>query len=338
MFTHLTLTNFTAFEHLEMEFSKGVNVFVGANGTGKTHILKLLYCLQMSGTVTGNLSRKFYTVFRTKTGDYKGLIRNSTDRAETKATAIWDDSLMEVSFRAGGVGRSLKNMYQGREITISDVFGVPAYLPVKEMLSFAPGFISLYDKYNLSFDEVYYDILKLAYLPPVKNLDPAFRDISLYIQGIIGGEVVVEGETFYLYQNSISMEFSLVSEGFRKLALVWQLIRNGSLCKETTLYWDEPEANLNPSMMQHVAKILLMLARQGVQIFLATHDYALLKELDYQKEQTPVTYFALDDSGKNGVQVNACSEYIQVYPNKIAEENQRLYDMEIRKSLAGNPR
>jgi hypothetical protein len=28
MFTYLTLTNFTAFEHWEMEFSQGINVFI----------------------------------------------------------------------------------------------------------------------------------------------------------------------------------------------------------------------------------------------------------------------------------------------------------------------
>ncbi len=43
-FIRLQLSNFTAFEHLDLKFSPGINIFVGANGTGKTHILKLLYC------------------------------------------------------------------------------------------------------------------------------------------------------------------------------------------------------------------------------------------------------------------------------------------------------
>ena len=41
--TRLQLENFTAFESLDMEFSPGINVFVGANGTGKTHIMKVCY-------------------------------------------------------------------------------------------------------------------------------------------------------------------------------------------------------------------------------------------------------------------------------------------------------
>ena len=41
--TRLQLENFTAFESLDMELSPGINVLVGANGTGKTHIMKVCY-------------------------------------------------------------------------------------------------------------------------------------------------------------------------------------------------------------------------------------------------------------------------------------------------------
>ena len=37
------LKNFTVFEDFQLEVSSGINVFVGENGTGKTHLLKALY-------------------------------------------------------------------------------------------------------------------------------------------------------------------------------------------------------------------------------------------------------------------------------------------------------
>ena len=40
---YLYLNNFTVFKTLNIEFSKGLNIFIGENGTGKTHLLKLLY-------------------------------------------------------------------------------------------------------------------------------------------------------------------------------------------------------------------------------------------------------------------------------------------------------
>ena len=41
--TRLSLERFTAFEKLRLDLSPGVNVFVGANGTGKTHLMKIAY-------------------------------------------------------------------------------------------------------------------------------------------------------------------------------------------------------------------------------------------------------------------------------------------------------
>ena len=38
--TRIHLENFTSFANLEQEFSPGINVIIGANGTGKTHLLK----------------------------------------------------------------------------------------------------------------------------------------------------------------------------------------------------------------------------------------------------------------------------------------------------------
>ena len=40
----LTFKDFTAFKEAQFEFASGLNVVVGENGTGKTHILKAAYC------------------------------------------------------------------------------------------------------------------------------------------------------------------------------------------------------------------------------------------------------------------------------------------------------
>ena len=41
--TRVQLERFTAFTHLDLEVSPGINVLIGANGTGKTHLLKVCY-------------------------------------------------------------------------------------------------------------------------------------------------------------------------------------------------------------------------------------------------------------------------------------------------------
>ncbi|WP_281258757.1 hypothetical protein [Avibacterium endocarditidis] len=42
------------------------------------------------------------------------------------------------------------------------------------------------------------------------------------------------------------MEIPLVAEGLRKLAMVARLVATGTLLDKGCLFWDEPEANLNP--------------------------------------------------------------------------------------------
>jgi predicted ATP-dependent endonuclease of OLD family len=37
----ISIERFTAFEHFKAELSPGLNVFIGANATGKSHLLKL---------------------------------------------------------------------------------------------------------------------------------------------------------------------------------------------------------------------------------------------------------------------------------------------------------
>lgn len=155
------------------------------------------------------------------------------------------------------------------------------YIPVKEMLSNAPGFRSLYAKREVHFEEVYKDILDRAYLPALRGpIDSGRDDLLAGLREAIGGEVAVEGEEFFLRSEQGDLEFSLLAEGVRKLALLWLLIRNGTLQPGAVLFWDEPETNLNPKLFGVVVDVLLRLQRAGVQVFLATHDYVILKELD----------------------------------------------------------
>ncbi len=41
----LSLKNFTAFDEADFNFCPGINIFIGANSTGKSHVLKIIYTL-----------------------------------------------------------------------------------------------------------------------------------------------------------------------------------------------------------------------------------------------------------------------------------------------------
>ncbi len=149
------------------------------------------------------------------------------------------------------------------------------------MLSHSKGFLALNEKFKMPFDGTQVDIIVNASLPEARSLPNYMNDILAQISSVIDGTVIQENDTFYVKKNDgRKIDFSLEAEGLRKLALLWKLIRNGLLERNTILLWDEPESNLNPELFPLVGKILLELQQNGIQIFVATHSYNFAKYLE----------------------------------------------------------
>ena len=213
-----------------------------------------------------------------------------------------------------------------------------ASIPVKEMLSNAPGFRSLYAKREIHFEETYRDVLDRAYLPALRGpTDERREGLLTGLQKAVGGRVLVENEEFFLRSEEGEIEFSLLAEGVRKLALLWLLIRNGTLPSGSVLFWDEPETNLNPKLFGVVVNTLLELQRADVQEFLATHDYVILKELDLRTTTADqVAFHALYRQEETGdVVCGSARSYRSIAPNTIADTFADLYDRETKRSLRG---
>ena len=115
------------------------------------------------------------------------------------------------------------------------------------------------------------------------------------------------------------------------------LIQNGTLLNGSVLFWDEPEANLNPQLMKTVVEIILELQRMGVQIFIATHDYVLLKEFDLQAIDTDnITFHSLYRDGEtNEIEVKDTQHYLQIHPNSNDDTFADLVDRDIERSMEG---
>ena len=211
------------------------------------------------------------------------------------------------------------------------------YIPVKEMLANAPGFRSLYANRDIHFEAVYADILDRAFLPALRQRPSVYRHLLRELQEVLGGRVNATNEEFFLSTRKGRFEFSLLAEGLRKLGLLWLLIGNGTLPSGSVLFWDEPETNLNPKLYGLVIKALLELQRNGVQIFLATHDYAILKELDLQMTNDDRVAFHsfYHNEGDDELICRTSANYLGIHPNAIAEAFTGIYDRMIERSLDG---
>lgn len=337
--TNIRLENFTSFSEINQDFSAGVNVIIGENGTGKTHLLKILYAA-CAVTVGEDKERGFAFKLRNVFNPYEGrmgrLARRQLTSVKTRVV-ITREGGTKLSAEFSNHTKDPKDVKTSGETAWKQHELASAYVPVKEMLAHAPGFLATAAKREIAFEEVYADIIKRAFLP--KLMGPADKDrqrLLNALQKAIDGKVVAKGEHFFLKNRQGDLEFTLLAEGMRKLALIWLLIQNGTLLSGAVLFWDEPEANLNPALMGEVVEVILELQRMGVQIFLTTHNYVLLKEFDLRKkEDDKIRYLSLFRNASEAITVKASDSYLDVDPNAIAATFSSLYDREIERSLGG---
>lgn len=164
--THLSIANFTAFQKLDLEFSPGINVFIGANATGKTHLLKLMYaaCAITQESVR-RFDEKLLRVFLPYKWVLNQFLHKGADVARIELSA--GNRRLDADIDPHGVPNGfMMRSWSEDEWSTTRINCV--YIPTKEMLANAPGFRSAYGVRELHFEEVYADIVDRAFLNPLR--------------------------------------------------------------------------------------------------------------------------------------------------------------------------
>lgn len=317
MLNKMTIKNLTTFAEVELIFSPGLNVIIGENGSGKSHLLKSAYALISASAEEG---RKPNATAPTKTALQKvyadklinvlrpetlgRLARRKQGRERCELALSFDNQDLDLALNFATTSKS--------EVVIGDLNKdwqpkAPVFLPTRELLTLYPGFVSIYDNHYLEFDETYRDACLLLGAPALKGpREKKAASLLKPLEDAMGGKVVLDTNgRFYLQMpGQGKVEMPLVAEGLRKLAMLARLIGTGSLLDKGYLFWDEPESNLNPRLTKLVAQMILHLCANGIQVFIATHSLFLLRELEVLSEQKafkaiPQRFFSLI-AGENG--------------------------------------
>jgi len=355
------LKQFTAFEDAIFEFCPGINVLIGLNSTGKTLTIKMLYAilricqathqrkLITDGDSIDIIVSKLQGIFQPR--HLSNLIHwNSSDKKKRQ-----DNLEVFLEFSDTTFGLKIESRLDEKDqkrVRISPTFQIsPAtlipssiYLPPQELLSINQGFISLYQNRELPYDETYYDLSLALNAVPLRNEKLIeIQEILTFIETIITGEsdhigegiITQDNNQFYFDLPEGRFETHLVAEGYRKIATLLYLLKNGMLTKDSILFWDEPEANLNPQLTVQLVRVLNMLASTGMQIFITTHDYLLSHELSLLKEyqtdaKMDMKFFALEKSDRRaGVKIKSGNTLPEIQHNPILEEFAAHYDREV---------
>ena len=384
---NIKISNFTVFKNAEINFSKGLNVFIGKNGTGKTHLLKLINCLDKK-LYNSNEKLELKKIANLK--DISKEQINNIKKSDEKFFKDIDENsypfdvdINKVFSRFGDLDKikktflefrsSLKNKDKDKfRKILEETFNKPkecniifnkninlelrhkgfnitdgwiptfdfllsykksfsfknknfTFIPCKDILTSSNGFTALYDKRDIHFEAVYYNIIKKTEIPKLRDLDADLLEISKKIEDAIGGKTIYKNNNFFIdYKNIGEISFDMVAEGHKKLALIYILIVNGEIDKNTILLLDEPESNLNPSLTDLLVNILLSLSKLGVQIFIATHNSFILDDIELQRtDKDSIMYhsFYFDENDfSNGVKIESEENLSDLENNPINDK------------------
>ena len=329
MLTKLELKNFTAFSAAEFQFCKGLNIIVGENGTGKTHILKAAYAaISMSAKSdsdkrAANPTKSFMQaamadrLLETFKPDSLGRLsrhdREGRQRAELAVSFSDHKHDFAIAFNTASKAEVIVEKTPSAWLKV-----LPVYLPTRELLTIYPNFISTYETSHIPFEGVWRDTCVLLGAGLARGLrEKEIKPLLEPLEEIMGGKVVLEKSGgFYLSLHGVDIEMHLVAEGLRKIAMIARLIATGALTNKGFLFWDEPEANLNPKLVKKIAQTILHLCSAGIQVILATHSLFLLREFELllmreEYKDTDSHYIGLH-SNSDGVSVEQGSTFYDI--------------------------
>ena len=341
MLKSLKLANFTVFEEADLRFSQGLNVFVGENGTGKTHLLKLPYAAMAVMAEEGRrrggpptktvlqrrIAEKLVNVMRPESLGRLARRWRGRQRCEVAMQLAAPKQRLAFDFATQNksevvVGRAPKQWMDH----------APVFLPTGELLSIYPGFTALYNGHHVEFEETWRDTCQFLGAPTLRGpRETHMGSLLETLEKLMEGRLVLDRNgRFYLRslgRGGGRIEMPLVAEGVRKLGMLARLIATGMLVDRGCLFWDEPETNLNPKLIRGVAETILRVCAQGVQVFVATHSLFLLREFElllkgaFSDERC--RYFALAPgrNGVQGVQVEQSDEIDDVDPLALLDED-----------------
>ncbi|WP_036280610.1 ATP/GTP-binding protein [Methylocystis sp. ATCC 49242] len=201
MIAGVEIENFTAFGSLQLSLSPRVNVVIGSNGTGKTHLLKAIYGLALAGLppsaersgreAAADISRKFLRLF-TPEENRIGALRASGAKAPTRLSlASSDDARVAISFSSRSKVAQIKVDAGGRGHEL-----VPVFIPTKEVLSLVRGMRHPdHDRATVEmiFDDGYIDLAKLLVHPGFEDEasglaeDPRLSSVIRELVSLVGG-------------------------------------------------------------------------------------------------------------------------------------------------------
>ncbi|MEN9372604.1 MAG: hypothetical protein RIR79_156 [Pseudomonadota bacterium] len=337
MIEKLTFKNFGPLKDIQWNNLGKINLVIGGNGSGKTFLLKAIYCSlrtleeykrgQEPRSAAEILVDKLYWTFQAgKIGD---LVSKGAE-SSLSSSLLMNGNNFSYSFGRDTTRQilSIENKIPPPRETNS------VFFPAKEIASLHAIIMKSRGQDKVfGFDDTYFDLTK-ALIPlsffesfyentEIKKLllqevsklkinlskseitkafelaettlaeefrknkerkEVALKHLNeqrINIRKIINGSIEYDEDAnswFFIKGNS-KFPMGVVAEGIKKIGTFDTLLANGYIDSDSIILIDEPEANLHPTAISQLLDIVASLAESGMQFFMASHSYFVVKKL-----------------------------------------------------------
>ena len=131
------------------------------------------------------------------------------------------------------------------------------------------------------FDDTYLDLARALRQSTQKGRNyPEFAVSRQNLEHILGGRIEYDEASGRWQFRKGSQRFSIgvTAEGIKKIAILDTLLGNRYLDLDAIVFFDEPESALHPSAISALLDIVATLASRGIQFFMASHSYFVIKK------------------------------------------------------------
>ncbi|WP_017299068.1 ATP-binding protein [Nodosilinea nodulosa] len=337
MINSIELKNFGPIHKLNCQNLGNINLIIGGNGAGKTILLKALYSAMKTleeykrGNEPRNareiLADKLYWTFETeKIGDL--VTKGADDSLSFKLEFNSADFCYDFGKDTTKVIQTLENHIPPRDSN-------SIFFPTKEVLSLYNVILGSreLDK-TFGFDDTYLDLARALRQPPQQgNNYREFAASRKSLHEILDGKVEYDEKISRWQFKKGNQKFSIgvTAEGIKKISILDTLLGNRYIDPKSIIFIDEPESALHPVAISKFLDIISLLAQCGIQFFMASHSYFVVKKLFLiSQKEDPLSVVIL--SSKDGSwNVDNLKEGMP--DNPIIDESIRLYKEEVRLAL-----
>ena len=310
-----------------------INLIIGENSSGKTFLLKMLYSIIRSQEEfgRGNDNRDFSEVFSDKlywtfqTEKLSDLVRNGKDNKLRTSFTTDDNTSLAFEF-----GHSTNKKVIPLHNNLSPRTANSIFLPPKEVLSLSQVILksALQDRV-FGYDATYADLVIALHNPTQSGRNyRAFSNSRKSLENMFQGRIEYDSKNArWLYRKG-NAKFSIhnTAEGIKKIAILDILLGNRFLTPDSVIFIDEPESALHPTAIVQLLDIVQALADKGIQFFIATHSYYVIKKLAIiAKQSQEVNCFSPDNEGLWQV---TSLRHDGLPENEIINESVRLFEQE----------